>query len=31
MEERHKSLHGLYRALIANMVAGVSTGLQEGS
>jgi large subunit ribosomal protein L6 len=24
--KRHKSMHGLYRALIANMVHGVSTG-----
>ncbi|HVA97412.1 MAG TPA: 50S ribosomal protein L6 [Bacteroidia bacterium] len=25
-QKRHKALHGLYRALIANMVKGVSTG-----
>jgi large subunit ribosomal protein L6 len=25
-QKRHKALHGLYRALINNMVAGVSTG-----
>ena len=25
-QKRHKALHGLYRALIANMVEGVSTG-----
>ncbi len=25
----HKSLHGLYRALIANMVTGVSTGFKK--
>lgn len=25
-QKRHKSMHGLYRALIANMVEGVSTG-----
>lgn len=25
-QKRHKSLHGLYRALISNMVTGVSTG-----
>jgi large subunit ribosomal protein L6 len=28
-EKGHKSLHGLYRALIANMVKGVSEGYQE--
>ena len=28
-EKSHKSLHGLYRALIANMVKGVSEGYQE--
>ena len=28
-EKNHKSLHGLYRALIANMVKGVSEGYQE--
>ena len=27
-QPRHRSLHGLYRALIANMVQGVSTGYQ---
>lgn len=27
-EKRHKSLHGLYRALIANMVKGVSEGFK---
>jgi large subunit ribosomal protein L6 len=25
-QKRHRSMHGLYRALIANMVTGVSTG-----
>ncbi len=25
-QKRHKSMHGLYRALIANMITGVSTG-----
>jgi large subunit ribosomal protein L6 len=25
-QKRHKSMHGLYRALLANMVVGVSTG-----
>src|ERR1700712_1997745 len=25
-QKRHKAMHGLYRALIANMVEGVSTG-----
>lgn len=25
-QKRHRSLHGLYRALVANMVEGVSTG-----
>ncbi len=25
-QKRHKSLHGLYRSLVANMVVGVSTG-----
>ncbi len=28
-QKRHKSLHGLYRALIANMITGVSTGYRE--
>ena len=27
-QPRHRSLHGLYRALINNMVVGVSTGFQ---
>lgn len=27
-QKRHKSLHGLYRALIANMIEGVSTGFK---
>ena len=27
--KNHKSLHGLYRALIANMVAGVSEGYKK--
>jgi large subunit ribosomal protein L6 len=27
-QKRHKSLHGLYRALIANMIEGVSQGYQ---
>lgn len=27
--KNHKSLHGLYRALIANMVTGVSTGYKK--
>jgi large subunit ribosomal protein L6 len=27
-QRRHRSLHGLYRALIQNMVTGVSTGYQ---
>jgi large subunit ribosomal protein L6 len=27
--ERHKSLHGLYRALIANMIEGVSKGYKH--
>lgn len=27
--KRHKSLHGLYRALIANMVTGVSEGFKK--
>jgi hypothetical protein len=26
---RHKALHGLYRSLVANMVAGVTTGFQR--
>ncbi len=26
---RHKALHGLYRALLANMVAGVTTGFKK--
>lgn len=28
-QKRHKALHGLYRALIANMVEGVSKGFQH--
>lgn len=28
-QKRHKALHGLYRALIANMVVGVSKGYRE--
>jgi|SRR5687768_14056452 large subunit ribosomal protein L6 len=28
-QKRHKSLHGLYRALIANMVQGVSQGFRH--
>lgn len=28
-QKRHKSLHGLYRALIANMVEGVSKGFKH--
>lgn len=28
-QKRHKSLHGLYRALIANMVEGVTKGYQK--
>jgi large subunit ribosomal protein L6 len=28
-QKRHKSLHGLYRALIANMVEGVSNGFKH--
>ncbi len=28
-QKRHKALHGLYRSLINNMVAGVSTGYKE--
>jgi large subunit ribosomal protein L6 len=28
-QKRHKALHGLYRALIANMVEGVSTGFAK--
>jgi large subunit ribosomal protein L6 len=28
-QKRHKALHGLYRALIANMVQGVSTGFEK--
>ncbi len=28
-QKRHKSMHGLYRALIANMVTGVSSGYKE--
>jgi large subunit ribosomal protein L6 len=28
-QKRHKALHGLYRALIANMVTGVSVGYKE--
>jgi large subunit ribosomal protein L6 len=28
-QKRHKSLHGLYRALIANMVQGVTKGYRE--
>jgi len=27
--KRHRSLHGLYRALIANMVKGVSDGINQ--
>jgi large subunit ribosomal protein L6 len=27
-QKRHKSMHGLYRALVANMVEGVSTGFK---
>lgn len=27
-QKRHRSLHGLYRALLANMVHGVSTGFE---
>jgi large subunit ribosomal protein L6 len=27
-QKRHKALHGLYRALIANMITGVSTGFK---
>ncbi len=28
-QKRHKSMHGLYRALIANMVTGVSAGFKK--
>lgn len=28
-QKRHKALHGLYRALIANMTTGVSTGYER--
>ncbi|MEO1219610.1 MAG: 50S ribosomal protein L6 [Bacteroidota bacterium] len=28
-QKAHKSLHGLYRALLANMVTGVSTGFKQ--
>src|SRR4051812_15587898 len=28
-QKRHKSLHGLYRALIANMIEGVSNGYKH--
>jgi large subunit ribosomal protein L6 len=28
-QKRHKAMHGLYRALIANMVTGVSAGYKE--
>ena len=28
-QKRHKALHGLYRALIANMVTGVNTGFKQ--
>lgn len=28
-QKRHKAMHGLYRALIANMVTGVSKGYRE--
>ena len=28
-QKRHKSMHGLYRALIANMITGVSSGYKE--
>lgn len=28
-QKRHKALHGLYRALLANMVVGVSTGYRR--
>ena len=28
-QKRHKAMHGLYRALIANMVKGVSAGYRE--
>lgn len=28
-QKRHKSMHGLYRALIANMVEGVSNGYKQ--
>lgn len=28
-QKRHKSLHGLYRALVANMVRGVSEGFEK--
>ena len=28
-QKRHKSMHGLYRALIANMVEGVSDGFKH--
>lgn len=28
-QKRHRALHGLYRALIANMVTGVSTGYKR--
>ena len=28
-QKRHKSMHGLYRALIANMVEGVSNGYKH--
>jgi len=28
-QKRHRSMHGLYRALIANMVTGVSVGYKE--
>ena len=30
-DKEHRSLHGLYRALIHNMVAGVSEGYKKGS
>src|SRR5260221_12269542 len=29
-QKRHKAMHGLYRALIANMVEGVSKGYRRG-
>lgn len=28
-QKRHKAMHGLYRALIANMITGVSAGYKE--